>query len=95
MAFTQTFEVGSSKASYVQVTSLGSAVALPKATIGRRALIQAEDQDIRWRADSGTPTSAIGMLLAAGETIDFIGDLTQLRFIEAVGGATLNATIFR
>lgn len=95
MAFTQSFDVGSSKATYVQVTSLGSAVPLPKATIGRRAFIQAEDQDIRWRSDGTDPTAAVGMLIAAGDTLDFTGDLNQLRFIEAVGGATLNATIFR
>lgn len=95
MPFSQTFEVGSSKATYVQVTTLSSAVTLPKATIGRRALIQAEDQDLRWRADGTNPTSAIGMLIAAGDTLDYIGDLTKLRFIEAVGGATLNAVILK
>jgi len=95
MAFTQSFDVGSSKATYVQVSTLSSAVTLPKATIGRRALLQAETQAIRWRADGTNPTSSVGMLIASGETLDFVGDLTQLRFIEAVGGAVLNATIFR
>jgi len=93
--FSQTFEVGSTQAYYVQVGTLTSAVYLPRGGAGRKALIQAEAQDIRWRADGNDPTAAIGMVLAAGDSIEFVGDLTKLRFIEAVGGATLNAIVFK
>jgi hypothetical protein len=93
-AFTQTFEVGSGPATYVQMTSLSSAVGLAGGN-GRRVILQAEAQVIRWRADGVDPTAAIGMTLAAGESVEFRGDLKKLRFIEAVGGGILNATIFK
>lgn len=93
--FTQTFEVGSQKAVYAQVTNLSSAVPLPKATSGRKALIQALTQNVRWRADGVNPTSTVGMQLAAGKSFEFAGDLTKLRFIEEAVSAELNVTVFR
>lgn len=61
-----------------------------------RALIQAIDQDVRWRDDGTDPTAAIGIRLAAGEDFWYIGkDLTTIKFIESAAGAELNIAYYQ
>lgn len=88
---------------FAQYTSIGSSTALTAApTTGLalpdgciRALIQAEAQDVRWTDDGlVTPTAAIGMLLKANTVLEYEGDLTKFRMIQAVGGAIVNISYY-
>ena len=94
---------------YAQITSLSASTAisasLPTGTgtvIGgsdtysdiNSALIQAETQSVRWRDDGTAPTSSVGTLLAAGESMFYEGDLNQLRFIVVTASAKLNVTFY-
>lgn len=55
-----------------------------------KALIQNQHATIgvRWRDDGVTPTTTEGMLLAAGQTLEYEGDLSafQFRHASASGG---------
>ena len=87
---------------YQQITSLSSAANLTvpqndrygnkqMATI---ALITPEGQAVRWRDDGIAPTASVGMTLAVGVTLQYDGDLTNIKFIEQVGGAKLNISYY-
>lgn len=75
---------------FEQITDLSSAVGLVVAEGANAALIQAETQDVKWRADGMDPTSTVGQLLAAGDSIFYTSDLTVIKFLEVTGGAKLN-----
>lgn len=84
---------------YQQITSLSSATGLtvPTAPAGdtiKAALLQAETQNVRWRDDGTNPTASVGMVLAAGDTLLYDGDLSKIKFIEATASAKLNVTYF-
>lgn len=87
---------------YQQITSLGSAANLTvpardkmgnkqQATI---ALITPEAQAVRWRDDGTAPTSTVGMPLAVGVTLQYDGDLTNIKFIEQASGAKINISYY-
>jgi hypothetical protein len=78
---------------YYQVTGL-SAVKGISGGNGRVALIQALAQNVRWRDDGTNPTSTVGMRLAAGETMFYVGDLRKIRFIEEAASAELNLSVY-
>lgn len=80
---------------YAQDTTISAASALPSIPTGaRRALIQVLTQSARWRDDGTDPTAAIGMLIAAGETLDYRGDLSAFKVIETTTSAELNVTYY-
>ena len=87
---------------YQQITSLSSSTKLtvPASDLNglvgtpRIAIITPETQAVRWRDDNTAPTASVGMPLAAGVTLQYDGDLTQIKFIEQVGGAKLNITYY-
>lgn len=87
---------------YQQITSLSSAANLtvPQRTPNGQnnkpvfALITAEGQAVRWRDDKVSPTASVGMPLAAGATLQYDGDLTNIQFIEQLGGARLNISYY-
>ena len=87
---------------YQQITSLSSATNLtvPQLTPNGLnakpvfALIVAEGQAVRWRDDNTSPTASVGMPLAVGIPLQYDGDLTNIRFIEQVGGAILNISYY-
>jgi hypothetical protein len=87
---------------YQQITSMSSSVSL---TVPNRdlnglnqkpviALITPEGQAVRWRDDGPAPTASIGMPLAVGVTLQYDGDLTQIKFIEQSASAKLNITYY-
>ena len=78
---------------YKQITNVASVCSVPVGN-GRVALIQALNQNVRWRDDDSDPTDSVGMRLHAGETIFYVGDLRKLRFIEESSGAELNLTVY-
>jgi hypothetical protein len=87
---------------YQQISTLTSATKLTvpqrdqNGLVGtpRIAIITPEAQAVRWRDDGVAPTAAVGMPLAAGVTLQYDGDLTQIQFIEQTAGAKLNITYY-
>ena len=87
---------------YQQITSLGTATGLtvPQkdlqglAGTPRIAIITPEAQAVRWRDDGVAPTASVGMPLAAGVTLQYDGDLSQIKFIEQTNNAKLNITYY-
>jgi hypothetical protein len=87
---------------YQQITSLSASTGL---TVPNRdlnglnqkpviALITPEGQAVRWRDDGIAPTAAIGMPLAVGVTLQYDGDLTQIKFIEQTASAKINISYY-
>ena len=58
------------------------------------ALITPETNGVRWRDDGVAPTATVGMPLAAGVTLQYDGDLSQVQFIEQTAGAKLNISYY-
>lgn len=81
-------------AGYRQVTGL-SVVKGVQIGDGRSALIQALNQNIRYRDDGVDPTPSEGMQLAAGQTTWYTGNLRALRFIEEAVGAEVNILAYK
>ena len=87
---------------YQQITSLSSAskLTVPQRDLNglvgtpRIAIITPETQGVRWRDDSVAPTASVGMPLAAGVTLQYDGDLSQIQFIEQIASAKLNITYY-
>jgi hypothetical protein len=87
---------------YQQITSLSSAAKLTVpardlnglAGTPRIAIITPETQAVRWRDDGVAPTTSVGMPLAAGVTLQYDGDLSQIQFIEQAASAKLNITYY-
>ena len=76
---------------YEQITGLSTVKSLTVPAGSRFALLQAETQNVRFRADGTDPTAAVGMILIAGQAPTFYaGDLSSLEFIEAAASAKLN-----
>ena len=81
-------------AGYRKITSLSSAKGV-QIGVGRVALIQAINQNIRYRDDGTDPTSSEGMVLFAGQSIWYTGDLRVIRFIEETAGAEVNILAYK
>jgi hypothetical protein len=87
---------------YQQITSLSSAskLTVPARDLNglagtpRIAIITPETQAVRWRDDGVAPTTSVGMPLAAGVTLQYDGDLSQIQFIEQAASAKLNITYY-
>lgn len=79
---------------YQQLTSLASAAALTVPANATVALIQAESQSVRWRDDGTDPTTTVGMVLSAGESMFFTGSLVAFRAIEITASAKLNISYY-
>ena len=87
---------------YQQITDLSSAVSLtvPQKDLSglagtpRIAIITPEGQGVRWRDDGVAPTASVGMPLAAGVTLQYDGDLSQIQFIQQSATAKLNITYY-
>jgi hypothetical protein len=81
-------------AGYRKITSLSSAKGVQIGE-GRVALIQAIKQNIRYRDDGTDPTSSEGMVLFAGQSIWYTGNLRAIRFIEETAGAEVNILAYK
>lgn len=87
---------------FQQVNAAGTAAAFSLTVPGvanngptpRWALIQAETQGLRWRDDGTDPTTSVGMLIPAGQTLEYYGPLSRLRLINATAGAVANVTYY-
>ena len=81
-------------AGYRKITSLSSVKGVQIGE-GRVALIQALNQNIRYRDDGPDPTSSEGMVLFAGQSMWYTADLRTLRFIEETAGAEINILAYK
>ena len=87
---------------YQQITGLSSVKGLTVPTMdvnGFRigpvvAFITVEAQGVRWRDDGVDPTPTVGMPIAAGVTLQYDGDLGQIRFIAQSAGAIINVSYY-
>jgi hypothetical protein len=79
---------------YQQITSLSASTALTIPAGAKRAIIQAETQDVRWRDDGTAPTASVGMVISAGDRLAYTGSLAAIRFIEAAASAKLNISYY-
>jgi len=79
---------------YYQVTGLSAAKSIAGGN-GRIALVQAVDQNVRWRDDGTDPTPTVGMRLFAGDSMWYTGDLRRVRFIEETASAELNVSTYQ
>lgn len=79
---------------YQQITSLSASTALTVPTGATMALITPESQAVRWRDDGVAPTSSVGMPVAVGESLNYDGDLSRIRFIQQAASATLNVSYY-
>ena len=63
------------------------------------ALIQCVNERVRWRDDGTNPTTAAGMVLAAGDQFFYTGDLDTIRFIsvgtDSPTTSELNITLYK
>ena len=81
---------------YQQMTSITVSTALPSIPVGaKRALIQAETQNVRWRDDGTAPTGTVGQIAYSGlSPFLYEGSLSAFRVIQATSGAILNVTYY-
>ena len=79
---------------YQQITSLSAATALTIPSGATMALIVPETQAVRWRDDGTNPTASVGMPVAIGESLNYDGDLSRIRFIEQTASAKLNISYY-
>lgn len=79
---------------YEQNLDLATAKSLKPPKDTRVAVIQAITQNVRWRDDGTNPTATIGMVLASGRDMLYVGDFAKLRFIEVAGTAELNVSYY-
>jgi hypothetical protein len=81
---------------FQQITSLGTAVGLtvPSNKMAKAAVIQATDQNVRWRDDGTDPTASVGMQLAAGADFFYTGQLASIKFIQEAASAKLNVSYY-
>lgn len=73
---------------YAQVVGIAAAIDPPVG--GRILMLNPETQGIRIRDDGTDPTNSVGLLIPAGSCYKYVGDVRELRIIEAAGSSTLN-----
>lgn len=79
---------------FEQLTSLGSAATLTVPAGATMALIQAQDQTVRWRDDGVSPSATVGMYITANEEYWYTGNLSVIEFIEETTSAKLNVSYY-
>lgn len=72
-----------------------TALTVPALAVRGKALIQVEDQDVRWRDDGTSPTAAVGTLLQAGRQFFYEGDLSAIEFIEVAVATEINISYYQ
>lgn len=85
-----TYEQSGNLSASTGLASIGAGI--PKNV--SKAWIQAQSNSVRWRDDGGTPTASVGMILAAGDILEYTGDLSAIRFIQTAASAQINITYY-
>jgi hypothetical protein len=82
-------------AGYQNLTIPAASTALTVPSGAKRALIQCESADVRWRDDGTAPTATVGMRLDNGSSMEYTGDLAAIRFIRRTGSSgTINVSYY-
>lgn len=90
-----TFKGAMKPLGYQQISSPAASTALTVPDNSKMAVISVETQAVRYRDDGTAPTAAIGMPLAAGVSqFEYVGDLSAIRFIQAIAGAVINVSYY-
>lgn len=79
---------------YEQITDLSSASTLTVPAGATVALLNPETKSVRWRDDGTAPTASVGMVLHAGDTFIYTGDLSAIQLIETAASAELNISYY-
>ena len=58
------------------------------------AVIQCQGGVVRWRDDGVAPTSAIGMSIPSGSELDYVGEISALKFISSSGTPILDISLY-
>lgn len=58
------------------------------------AIIRPEGADIRWRDDGNNPTATDGIKVAQDTTIEYLGEIADLRFTPISGTATVHVALY-
>lgn len=80
---------------FEQISGMAAATSLSPPQGALYALIQCLAQNVRWRDDGTSPTTAVGMQLAADKSMFYNGELGHIEFIEEAAAAELNITYYR
>lgn len=82
---------------YQQMTSLGSATALPSIPAkARYALVICASQTVNWRDDGSAPTTSVGMPLTTNTPIIFAEQpLSAVEIIQTASSATCNVSYYQ
>ena len=95
---TGTGGAGTYNVSQACTSSANSLTAVGPPNGASMVLLQAEAQNIRWRDDGGTPTTAVGMLLIPTSGLTpflYSGTVRNMLFIDATAGGILDASFYR
>lgn len=88
MAFQETPNVTAKPRGYNEVNNVVAATGLTLPALDVNAvLITVEGGDVRWRDDGVDPTAAVGHPLAVGQSLEYNGVLTAIKFIEQAAGS--------
>lgn len=89
-------QIGRTRAlGYQQITDIAAATGLTIPSGTAYVIIQCEGAGVRWRDDGIDPTTAVGMLLDAGEELRYDSpSIGTLRFIESATTAVLNVAYY-
>ena len=79
---------------YLQITTPSTRTLLTIPSGAQVALIQAEPQNCRWRDDGTDPTAAIGMQIAAGNSVLYVGELSAFKVIQEAANAKVNVSFY-
>lgn len=80
---------------FQQITSLSSATALTVPTGARAAVVYVESQSVRYREDGTSPTTTVGLVIAAGGTQTFGANIGSVKFIETTTSAKINVSYYK
>jgi hypothetical protein len=78
----------------ISAATLASSAGLTPPATATMALISVDTANVRWRDDGTAPTAAIGMQLAAGQTFQYFGNLSAIKFILVAGLPVLNVSYY-
>lgn len=58
------------------------------------AMIQANGGTVRWRDDGTNPTASVGMLIPDGGELNYVGDISAIKFILSTSSPILDVSIY-
>lgn len=80
---------------YEQITGLTSAQSLTVPAGANIAILQAQDQDCRFRDDGTSPTASVGTVLEVKRLFGYSGDLSAVEIIETTATAIVNVLYYK